>query len=29
VASQVRLFNLGRLQDPTSRIIGLIQAALN
>jgi hypothetical protein len=28
-ASQVRLFNLGRLQEPTSRIIGLIQAELN
>jgi hypothetical protein len=29
VASQVRLFNLGRLQEPTSRIIRLLRAEVN
>jgi hypothetical protein len=29
VASQVRLFNLGRLEEPTSRIITLLRAELN
>jgi hypothetical protein len=29
LASQVRLFNLGRLEEPTSRIIRLLRAELN
>lgn len=29
LATQVRIFNLGRLEEPTSRIVGLLHAELN